>query len=121
MKEEEVAGRRREEVLWVSGRSRKRWRRCWRKRKRETGGGSGGWKLAPVGNATFGEREEGGGGVNGAKGTRGWAVGWRRHHVDRKLFLFCFYRLEEAAGREGREEVAIKNVVQGRRPGGGLP
>ena len=78
------------------------------------------------------ERKEGGGGswpplvtlplegVNGAKGIRGWAGGWRRGTADRKLFLLCFYRLEEQQGEE-REEVAIKNVVQGRRPGGGLP
>lgn len=64
---------------------------------------------------------EGGGregdGLTGREGRRGWAA---RGGVDRKLFLFCFYRLEEQRG-EASEEVAIKNVVQGRRPGEGLP
>lgn len=61
------------------------------------------------------ERE--GDGLTGREGRRGWAA---RGGVDRKLFLFCFYRLEEQRG-EASEEVAIKNVVQGRRPGEGLP
>lgn len=68
------------------------------------GGGSGdggvgsgrekrGWqKLAPVGNAPLE-------GVNRAKGTREWVAGGGS--VDRKLFLFCFYRLEESR-RVGR-------------------
>lgn len=47
--------------------------------------------------------------------------------VDRKLFPFCSYRPEKLAGMlmgergELREEVAIKNVVQGRRLEGGSP
>lgn len=47
--------------------------------------------------------------------------------VDRKLFPFCSYRPEKLAGMlmgergEPREEVAIKNVVQGRRLEGGSP
>ena len=108
MKEEEVAGRRREEVLWVSGRSRKRWRRCWRKRKRETGGGSGGWKLAPVGNATFGEREEGGGGLTGRKERGGGPLAGGGTTSTENCFSFVFIVWRRRRGARGARKSQLK-------------
>lgn len=83
---------------------RKRWR-----------GWLGWWqKLAPVGNAPVE-------GVNGAKGVGGGPVAAAPSTENCFSFVFIVWR-SSGAGL-GREELAIKNVVQGRRPwgGGGLP